>query len=58
MGDRAGCETSALNRPRAIPLPDTFTPAMQRGGDELEWRTDLLIEDLLARPTERTTHAR
>jgi ArsR family transcriptional regulator, arsenate/arsenite/antimonite-responsive transcriptional repressor / arsenate reductase (thioredoxin) len=48
----------------SIPDPSTDAagrstyPAFQQVADELEWRIDLLIDDLLARPTERKTHAR
>jgi protein-tyrosine-phosphatase/DNA-binding transcriptional ArsR family regulator len=48
----------------SIPDPATGTAgestylAFRQVADELEWRIDLLIDDLLARPTERNTHAR
>lgn len=48
----------------SIPDPATAAadqstyPAFRQVADELESRIDLLIDDLLAPPTERTTHAR
>jgi protein-tyrosine-phosphatase len=44
--------------PASAAAGESTYPAFRQVADELECRIDLLIDDLLARPTERTTHAR